>query len=90
VQGLDGLQAVARPGPVSLGSRTAGTARCGEPPLAILPLPPRAPKPALETDLKTLADAANEAAKREATQWFFLVTLMVYLGSPHGSFETAR
>lgn len=48
----------------------------------------RAPAPegaALTTDLKTLADAANEAAKREATQWFFLVTLMVYLAVAVGS-----
>src|SRR4051812_7341451 len=42
-------------------------------------------EPALSTDLKTLADAANEAAKREATQWFFLVTLMVYLAIAVGS-----
>jgi hypothetical protein len=41
--------------------------------------------PAPTPDLKTLADAANEAAKREATQWFFLVTLMVYLAVAVGS-----
>ncbi len=47
------------------------------------PLP--VPKPAPTPDLKTLADAANDAAKREATQWFFLVTLMVYLAVAVGS-----
>lgn len=31
------------------------------------------------TGLKELADSANEAARREATQWFFFVTLMLYL-----------
>jgi hypothetical protein len=36
-------------------------------------------------DLKTLADAANGAAKREATQWFVLVTLMVDLAVAVGS-----
>ncbi|WP_144299625.1 pentapeptide repeat-containing protein [Elioraea rosea] len=34
--------------------------------------PPRA-------GLKELLDAANDAAKREAAQWFYFVTLMVYL-----------
>src|SRR5689334_3293679 len=42
-------------------------------------------KPALETDLKTLADAANEAAKREAAQWFFFVTVMITLAAIVGS-----
>ncbi|WP_439578343.1 pentapeptide repeat-containing protein [Elioraea sp.] len=40
---------------------------------------PVAARPAPSTGLKELADAANEAAKREATQWFFFVTLMLYL-----------
>ena len=44
-----------------------------------------AEKPPLETDLKTLADAANEAAKREAAQWFFLITIMVTLAAIVGS-----
>jgi uncharacterized protein YjbI with pentapeptide repeats len=44
---------------------------------------PRAPK--LKTDLKVLADAANEAAKREAAQWFFFITIMVTLAAIVGS-----
>jgi hypothetical protein len=36
-------------------------------------------------ELEALADAANEAAKRDATQWFFLVMLMVYLAIAVGS-----
>jgi hypothetical protein len=43
------------------------------------------PKPKLDIDLKTLADAANEAAKRQVAQWFFLITLMVYLVVAVGS-----
>lgn len=43
------------------------------------------PKHALETDLKTLADAANEAAKREAAQWFYFVTIMITLAAVIGS-----
>src|SRR3954462_9742260 len=46
---------------------------------------PEPAKPALETDLKTLADAANEAAKREAAQWFFFVTVMITLAAIIGS-----
>src|SRR3712207_9324521 len=46
---------------------------------------PDTTKPTPSTDLKALADAANEAAKREATQWFFLVTLMIYLAVAVGS-----
>ncbi len=42
-------------------------------------------KPAPTTGLKELLDAANEAAKREATQWFYLVTVMVYLAAAVGS-----
>lgn len=46
----------------------------------------RAAKPkATETDLKTLADAVNEAAKREAGQWFYFVTIMVTLAAIVGS-----
>lgn len=45
---------------------------------------PPAPKP-VETDLKTLADAANEAAKREAAQWFYFVTIMLTLTAIVGS-----
>jgi uncharacterized protein YjbI with pentapeptide repeats len=41
--------------------------------------------PARSTGLKELLDAANDAAKREATQWFFIVTLMVYLAVAVGS-----
>ncbi len=37
------------------------------------------------TTFEDLLDAANEAAKREGTQWFFLVTLMVYLAVAVGS-----
>lgn len=37
------------------------------------------------TSLKDLLDAANEAARREAAQWFLLVTLMVYLAVAVGS-----
>jgi hypothetical protein len=40
---------------------------------------------ALETDLRTLADAANDAAKREATQWFYFVTIMLTLTALVGS-----
>jgi uncharacterized protein YjbI with pentapeptide repeats len=40
--------------------------------------------PAPTTGLKELLDAANEAAKREATQWFYFVTLMVYLAAAVG------
>lgn len=39
----------------------------------------------LDTDLKTLADAANEAAKREAAQWFYFVTIMLTLAALVGS-----
>jgi uncharacterized protein YjbI with pentapeptide repeats len=46
---------------------------------------PEPAKPALETDLKTLADAANEAAKREAAQWFYFVTVMITLAAIVGS-----
>ncbi len=52
----------------------------------MFPYPKAAPaKPAPETDLKTLADAANEAAKREAAQWFFFVTIMLALAAIVGS-----
>jgi hypothetical protein len=43
--------------------------------LLLLPLflrwrrPPKPAKPAPSTGLKALADAANEAAKRQATRW---------------------
>ena len=43
-----------------------------------------APKP-VETDLKTLVDAANEAAKRESAQWFYFVTIMLTLTAIVGS-----
>lgn len=49
---------------------------------------PSTPKPS--TGLKELADAANEAAKREATQWFFLVTLLVYLAIAAGGTTPRR
>src|SRR5690242_15729909 len=35
--------------------------------------------------VKTLADAANEAAKREAAQWFFFVIVMITLAAIVGS-----
>jgi Pentapeptide repeats (8 copies) len=38
-----------------------------------------------EPDLKLLADAANEAAKREAAQWFYFVTIMLTLAAIVGS-----
>jgi len=44
-----------------------------------------APPAKLETDLKTLADAANEATKREAAQWFYFVTIMITLAAIVGS-----
>jgi hypothetical protein len=37
---------------------------------------PETKRPTLKTDPKTLADAANEAAKREAAIWFLFVTLL--------------
>lgn len=40
---------------------------------------------AAEAELKTLGDAANEAAKREAAQWFFFVTVMITLAALIGS-----
>ena len=40
---------------------------------------PKPPPPKLETDLKTLADAANEAAKREAAQSVFFLALLLTL-----------
>jgi uncharacterized protein YjbI with pentapeptide repeats len=46
--------------------------------------PSKVPK-RLETDLKTLADAANEAARREAAQWFYFVTIMITLAAIVGS-----
>src|SRR4051794_35492395 len=46
---------------------------------------PEVPKPKLETDLETLADAANEAAKHEAGQWFYFVTIMITLAALVGS-----
>ncbi|MBK1656754.1 hypothetical protein [Paracraurococcus ruber] len=51
---------------------------------AIRRYPPK-PAPRLETDLKTLADAANEAARREAGQWFFLITIMITVAAIVGS-----
>lgn len=49
----------------------------------------RSPEPATAAapsiDLKALADAANEAAKREATQWFFFITIMITLAAIVGS-----
>ena len=50
----------------------------------ITPRPSRSPKQ-FGIDLKTLADAANESAKREATQWFFFVTIMLTLAAIIGS-----
>ncbi|MGK7860984.1 pentapeptide repeat-containing protein [Falsiroseomonas sp. E2-1-a4] len=38
-----------------------------------------------EAELKALGDAANEAAKREAAQWFFFVTVMLTLAALIGS-----
>lgn len=53
----------------------------------ILPATPRPSRraPGLETSLETLADAANEAAKREAAQWFYFVTIMLTLAAIVGS-----
>lgn len=42
-------------------------------------------KPRVETDLKALADAANEAARREAAQWFYFVTIMITIAALVGS-----
>jgi len=47
-------------------------------------------RPAPSTGLKELLDAANESARREATQWFFLVTLMVYLAIAIGGTTPRR
>ncbi len=47
--------------------------------------PKKPPKPPVETDLKALGDAANEAAKREAAQWFFFLTIMITLAALVGS-----
>lgn len=44
-----------------------------------------ASQPVVETDLNTLAEAANEAAKREAAQWFFLVSIMMTIAALVGS-----
>ncbi len=49
------------------------------------PPQPPPPKPRVETDLKTLADAANDAAKREAAQWLYFVTIMITLAALVGS-----
>jgi hypothetical protein len=53
-------------------------------PARVLPRPSKA-KPKPEPDLKLLADAANEAAKREAAQWFYFVTIMLALAAIIGS-----
>ena len=53
--------------------------------MPILTPKPAPPKPKVETDLKTLADAANEAAKREAAQWFYFVTIMITVAALVGS-----
>ncbi|NKC33897.1 hypothetical protein [Falsiroseomonas selenitidurans] len=42
-------------------------------------------RPDPEAELKALGDAANEAAKREAAQWFFFVTVMLTLAALIGS-----
>jgi uncharacterized protein YjbI with pentapeptide repeats len=47
--------------------------------------PQKPPKPPVETDLKTLGDAANEAAKRESAQWFYFLTIMITLAALVGS-----
>jgi hypothetical protein len=41
--------------------------------------------PALTASLKDQLASANEAARREATQWFFFVTVMLYLTVAVGS-----
>src|SRR5262249_61233078 len=48
---------------------------------------PRTAQPALRlnTDLKALADAANEAAKRAAAQWLYFATVMITLAAIVGS-----
>lgn len=78
---------VAPPPPETVEATAAPAAEAGEAaaaPADAAPTP-EAAKPALTTDLKTLADAANEAAKREATQWFFFVTIMITLAAIVGS-----
>src|SRR3954453_14495807 len=47
------------------------------------PEPEKAITPSV--DLKALADAANESAKREASQWFFFVTILITLAAIVGS-----
>ncbi len=42
-------------------------------------------KPAPGTDLETLADAADGAAKRRAAQWFFFVAVVIALAAIVGS-----
>ena len=44
-----------------------------------------APKPGPPPDLKTLADTANEAAKREASIWFFFLTFGTFLAVAVGA-----
>lgn len=53
-------------------------------PARALPRPSKV-KTKPEPDLKLLADAANEAAKREAAQWFYFVTIMLTLAAIVGS-----
>lgn len=43
------------------------------------------PARAVSTALKELGDAANEAARREAPQWFYFVTIMITLAALVGS-----
>ncbi len=44
------------------------------------PARPKPPGP-VEVPLDKLLDAVNEAAKRETTQWFFLISIMLALGA---------
>ena len=53
-------------------------------PARVLPRPSKV-KPEPQPDLKLLADAANEAAKREGAQWFYFVTIMLTLAAIVGS-----
>jgi hypothetical protein len=46
--------------------------------LTIRRYPGRKPQP---MDAEALADAANEAARREAGQWFYFVTIMITLAA---------
>ncbi|MFN7305594.1 MAG: hypothetical protein ACK5TQ_03320, partial [Acetobacteraceae bacterium] len=47
--------------------------------------PKRAQRPAAEIELKSLAEAANDAARRESAQWFFFVSIMITIAALVGS-----